>query len=264
MKPGGLTLAVIGLAVVSAPPAAADLDTPRALDGIEVTEHPGAALPLDARLLDEDGREVRLGHFFDGHQPVVMTFAYTRCPMLCSLVLEGEAGGIAALPSGAAVRLVTISIDPRDTPADARARGKALRARAGAGTAADDWAFLTGTASEVGRIASAVGFAYRRDPETGEYAHPSVLVAVTPDARIARYVYGIRFDPSDIQIAVDAAARGDVGRSLTQALIQCFRYMPVLRRHSGAVALFLRGGALAVLSGLAGVFVLAHRRRRTS
>jgi protein SCO1/2 len=251
-----LTLAAVAVffAVASAPRAAADLDAPRALDGIAVTEHPGAALPLDARLSDENGREVRLGHFFDGRRPVVMTFAYSRCPMLCSLVLEGEAGAVAALPRGAPARLVTISIDPQDT-------ARSLRARVGAGSAAGDWVFLTGTSDEVRRIALAVGFGYRRDPETGEYAHPSVLVALTSDGRVARYVYGVRFEPPELAAAIDAAARGDVGRSLTQALIQCFRYMPVLRRHSGAVALFLRAGALAVLSGLGGVFVLARRRR---
>jgi protein SCO1/2 len=257
------TLLVIALALASRSPAAADLAMPRALDGIAVSEHPGAVLPLAARLLDEDGREVRLGHFFDGRRPVLMTFAYGRCPMLCSLVLDGEATAVAALPRKAAARLVTISIDPRDTPAEAAARGRALRARVGTGTGADDWAFLTGAAAEVRRIASVVGFEYRRDPETGDIAHPSVLVAITPDARVARYVYGVSFDPAEVAVAIDAAARGDVGASLTQALIQCFRYMPVVRRHSGAVALFLRGGAVAMLAGLGGVFVLARRRRRT-
>jgi protein SCO1/2 len=259
-----LAMAMIGAAVGSTPPVTADLAVPQGLDGIAVTEHPGAALPLDAPLLDEGGRDVRLGHFFDGRRPVLMTFAYCRCPMLCSLVLEGEASAVAALPRSAAVRLVTISIDPRDTPADAAARGRALRARVGAGTSADEWAFLTGPASAVRRIASVVGFGYRRDPEIGEYAHPSVLVSITPDARIAGYVYGVAFDPPEVAAALDAAARGDVGPSLTQALIQCFRYMPVARRHSGAVASFLRGGALAVLAGIGGVLVLSRRRRRTS
>ncbi len=42
----------------------------------------GEQLPLDAKFKDESGRDVALGEYF-GKKPVVLSFVYYQCPMLC-------------------------------------------------------------------------------------------------------------------------------------------------------------------------------------
>jgi protein SCO1/2 len=48
----------------------------------------GEQLPLDARFVDEAGRDVRLADLV-GERPVIVAFVYYECPMLCTLVLNG-------------------------------------------------------------------------------------------------------------------------------------------------------------------------------
>ena len=111
-------------------------------------------------------------------------------------------------------------------------------------------------------IADAVGFRYRFDPPTGQYAHATAIFVLTPDGRVSRTLEGIRYAPDALRAALDGAADGEAGRSLQQVLIQCFCYTPALRRWAGGVALFLRSGAVAILLGLVGVVVFAVRRHR--
>ncbi len=250
------------VAVLAVPPAVAEVGPHPALAEAKITERPGNEVPLDARLVDHTGRAVRLGHYFDGRDPVILVLAYARCPMLCPLVLRSTATAlsVAGRRPGDGFRVVTVSFDPRDTPADAARARRATVGSTWPGLAADDWAFLVGGADEVRRVARAVGFGYRFDPASGQYAHAAGVFVLAPDGRVSRTLYGVSFPPDEMAAALDAAAAGEAGRSLQQVLIQCFCYTPALRRWSGALALLLRGSALAILVGLGTVFWFARRR----
>ncbi len=261
-----LAAVLLGVALVAgAPPACADVGEPAILKKVGLDQHPGASLPLDVRLTDSAGRQVRLGHFFDGEHPVVLVLGYYTCPMLCSLVIEGATRSLADSKSAAAggVRPVFVSIDPRDGPADARKKRHDLAGSVGPGAAAA-WAFLTGPESETRRIADAIGFRYAFDRRSGQYAHPAVMVAVAPDGRVSRYVVGAQPDQKDFDAALDAAAAGEAGRSIQEALLQCcYRYTPSLRRYAGALAWFLRlGGVMILLVAGAGIALALRWVRR--
>ncbi len=93
-------------------------------------------MPLDLTFIAEDEREVSLRGYF-GAKPVILTFVYYECPMLCTLVLNGLTSALKAVPftAGEDYAIVTLSIDPaRD--AGARA-GKEGELRAGAPPSGD-------------------------------------------------------------------------------------------------------------------------------
>jgi len=67
------------------------------LSGINVTEHLGAALPLDLTFVDETGKTVKFDDYFTGKRPVVLQLGYYQCPMLCSLISQGTANAFQAV-----------------------------------------------------------------------------------------------------------------------------------------------------------------------
>jgi protein SCO1 len=241
----------------------ADIAAPPVVRNVRIEEHLGASVPLDAVFTTSDGDTAPLRTFFDGRRPVLLTLFYTRCPMLCGLVLDGagRAMGGAAHQLGSDYRALSISIDPHETSAAAASRRGAATASLPGG---EGWTFLVGDEPTIARVAAALGFAYRYDPPSQQYAHPAAWFVLTADGRISRYVYGFDTSAGDLDAALSAAAVGEIGQGgLQQVLLQCFRFMPVLRRYGGAVhALLAIAGALIVLALSAVVAVAVYARHR--
>jgi protein SCO1/2 len=223
----------------------------------------GAALPLDAEFRDETGRSVRLGELL-GSRPVVFAPVYYRCPMLCTLVERGAA--MAAKPldllPGRDFDFVFVSFDPTDTPERAAGKKAAALAEYGRPGTAAGWRFLSGDERAVRAFTEAVGFRYAVDPATGEYAHASGLVVVTPDGRVSRYLYGAEYAPRDLRLALVESSAGRIGGPIDQLMLFCFNYDAGLGRYTAVSMLSLRVAALVTLAALGLYFLVALRRGR--
>jgi protein SCO1/2 len=225
-------------------------------------------VPLDTSLVDEAGRTVQLGDFF-GSRPVVLVFAYYDCPMLCTQVVNGLASalGILSLDPGRDFEIVTISFDPRDTPAAAaRAKARALERykRPGAPTA---WHFLTSDQSAIDRLTRAAGFRYVWDKATEQFAHPSGVIVLTPDGRLARYLFGIEYGPRDLRFAIIEASGGRIGNPADALLLYCYHYDPERGRYGLVIMRALRLAGVGTVLGLAllvAAMVRQERRLRRS
>jgi protein SCO1 len=226
------------------------LASARAVDEVAVSEHLGERVPV--ALVGE------------GETPVLLVLAYARCALLCNVVLESVASAAAgmALEPGRDYRLVIVSIDPDEKPGDQEAR---LARKIGRGTLR----YVTGHAAEVRALAATLGFRYARDPATGQIAHPAVIFVLTPDGRIARYLYGVQFPPAVVATALRLAQRGILQPTevaqLADGLLRCFRYEPGGRRYGAYLRTYFRAGALLVfvmVAGLVGGLVARERRRR--
>ncbi|GAA4334354.1 hypothetical protein GCM10023144_26550 [Pigmentiphaga soli] len=216
-------------------------------DTVAFVQRPGAALPLDAALRDEAGRAVRLGSYF-GAEPVVLVLGYYHCPMLCSTLMDGVIESLHGI--GVDYRVVGVGIDPAETPADAAARHAAYQGLLDP-EQRGRLHLLTGAAAPVARIARAVGFHYRRDPATGQYAHPAGFVVATPDGTVSRYFPGVRFAPRDLRLALVEASRGTVGSVSDRLFLLCAHYDPQRGRYTLAAMTAARAAGLAVLAVLA-------------
>ncbi len=153
------------------------------LPNVGVDERLGARLPLDLSFTDQDGREVRLTHFFTGG-PVILTLNYYSCPTLCPLIfrnLSNTISTIKGLSPAKDFRIVTVSIDPDETPARARAKaGETWRMLPAMAAPGERWPFLRGTAPEINRLTKTVGMRYVR-LEKNNFAHPAVIIVLTPE-----------------------------------------------------------------------------------
>ena len=229
-------------------------------------QHPGAQLPLDAQLTNEAGRAVSLGNALQG-RPAILVLEYLRCRSLCSLVLAGAVNAMqqAQLAPGKRLQLVAVSIDPRDTSSDAaaaRARYAAYFADpAGAGQGMH---FLTASPKEVARIASAVGFPYRYNKDSGQFAHPAGFVVVTPSGTISRYMLGLNPDSALLRQAVKEAAQGSVEPPAHPLLLLCFGYDPDEGTAAALAMRLVRWVSIAAVLGCAALIGFLSLRRRAA
>lgn len=256
--------AAAGVAVMTA----GQLGPPPPVQDLSVTERLGARVPGDLVFTDAAGRRVALADSFDGDTPVVMALAYVRCETLCNLVLRGvaDAARESELELGRDYRVVTVSIDPRESAGEASAQQAALLQLAGRAPDHDGWAMLTGDEPAIRRLADALGFAYSWDPRTEQFAHPAVVFTLTGDGRVMRYLYGTRYTGGALDEAIGQARRGEaVPTGDGGGALGCFRFDPALRAQWGAIARFYAvGGALliAVIGG--GIALLIRKERRAS
>jgi protein SCO1/2 len=240
---------------------------PAALREIGFDQHIGRRLPLDTFVRDEAGRPVPLSAYFGG-RPVILVFAYYSCPMLCSLVFNGLASavGVLSLEPGRDFDVVTISFDPRDNAATAAAKKAAYLERYRHAGAAEGSHFLTADPSSIEQLTKAAGFRYVWDAGTQQFAHPTGIIVVTPDGRLARYLFGIDYGPRDLRLALVEASAGRVGTAVDSLLLYCYHYDPMTGRYGFLVMRALRvAGVATVLALTAFIGLLIRRdRRRTS
>jgi protein SCO1 len=230
---------------------------------VGIDQHLDQNVPLDLAFRDEQGRAARLGDYF-GDKPVVLVLAYYQCPMLCTQVLNGLTRTASALPwpAGEKYRIVVVSIDPTETAELAAAKKRTyLKLYTYRNTAAG-WSFLTGDEANIKRLADAVGYRYRYDPVTRQYAHGSGIMVLTPGGKLSRYFYGIDYPTRDLRLALVEASEGKIGSPVDQVLLLCFHYDPLTGKYGLAIMNVLRVLGAATVAALGSFIVINVRRDR--
>jgi protein SCO1 len=234
---------------------------PPALREIGFDQNLDRPIPLDVTFRDESGRTVRIGDYF-GKRPVVLVFAYYDCPMLCTQVINGLASAlnVLSLTPGKDFEIVTVSFNPADSPASATTKKAVYLERYKRDGAAASWHFLSGDESSIERLTKAAGFRYVWDAETKQFAHPSGIIVLTPDGRLARYLFGIEYGPRDLRYAIIEASEGRVGNVADALLLYCYHYDPMTGRYGLVVMRALRLAAVTTVLAL-GTFIVVMVRR---
>ena len=244
---------------------------PKRVESVEVTEQLGKKVPPAIPFTDEHGHPATIGQYFDGTHPVILTFNYSNCPMLCSLMLNGLVQGLKQLgyTPGREFRIVTVSIDHEETPEKALKTQARYLKELGRPEAIEGWHFLTGSEASVHAYADALGFGYAYNEARKEYAHPSAMAVSSPDGHIVRYLYGIEYPPSKLKLALLEAAQGKIGSPFDRLVLYCFHYDATEGRYAPTAANVMRvGGAISVV--LLGIFLTllwrtdSKKRRRNA
>lgn len=245
-------------------PGAPAAELPAAIREIGFDQNLGRMLPLDVEFKDEQGRTVTVGDYF-GKRPVVLSFVYYGCPMLCLESLSSLAAtlGVLSETPGEDFEVVSVSIDPRETPAMALEKKGHYVERSGRPSIARGWHYLTGTEENIQRLTKAAGFRYVFDEATQQYAHPAGIVVATTEGKVSRYLFGIDYGPRDLRLAVLDASAEKVGSPLARALLYCYHYDVATGRYSLAIMRIVRAaGAATVLALGTLIFVWTRRERR--
>lgn len=229
---------------------------------VGIEQRLGQAVPTGLVFTDANGRRVRLGDLL-ARKPTVLALVYYECPNLCTLVLNGVVRCAAQLrqPVGDGFQIVAISIDPSETPQlAAEKKATYLRRYGRAEGHADDWHFLVGDAANIRSLAGAVGYGYRFDPASGQFAHGSGIMVLDATGRITQYLLGIEYPPDDLAGALARARQGEVANPVSSFLLLCYSYNPLTGPYGSLIAWVLRGSAFLTVAAL-GAFVWNQLRR---
>ena len=238
-------------------------EVPRQLQGVGVEQKIGDQVPLDLSFVDADGKAVRLGDYFQAGRPVLLTLNYSNCPQLCILQLDELVARISQLDwtAGEEFQVLTVSIDPEETPAQAKRKQDLYAQRYNRAGSEGGWNFLVGKQPEITALTDAVGFGYRFDPESGEFAHDAALMVLSPNGVVSRYVFGVMYDDVTLRLSMIEASEGKLGTISDSFMMLCFQYDP----DSGSYVMAARrvmaiGGAITVLM-LGGLLFFLSRFR---
>lgn len=241
---------------------------PKRLQGIDVTERLEQRLPSALSFVADDGRPVLFGELFDDGVPVIVTLNYSDCPMLCSLQLNALVEGLKQidLTLGKDYRIVTVSLDPEETPKRAHATKVRYLTQYGRPDAPRDaWTILTGSENNIRAVADAIGFTYGYNEKRDEYVHPAAFVITTPNGVIARYMYGLEYHPRTLRLSLVEASEGKVGSAMDRLILYCFHYDASEGRYAPVAMNIMRvgGGSGAIaLGGLLTFLWRAERRKK--
>jgi protein SCO1/2 len=264
------------LALAQAPSAFSDKSVaptsnvaPADLKGIGIDQRLDQPVPLDLQFKDESGNTVKLGDYFHAGRPVILNLVYYTCPMLCGEELAGESSALGAMKftPGKEYEVVSVSFNPDETPADATNSKKTWVARMNEHlepkTDGSGWHFLTGQEPQIKQLADAVGFHYRRDPESKQYIHATGILIVTPAGKIAQYYYGVEFSPKDIRLGLIEASRGNIGNVVDQVLLYCYHYDPKAGKYGVVINNIMRLAGAATMLILGGFLIVMLRRDKS-
>lgn len=236
---------------------------PDLLRDVGLDQRLGDTIPLDLTFRDEHGHSVALREFF-GQKPVILTLVYYQCPMLCTEVLNGLLSSAKELPLeiGKDFSIVTVSIDPSERPILANVKHELYTGLYGRPGAPQGWHFLTGEAPQIKALAQAVGFRYAYDSATGQFAHPSGMMLLTPQGKLARYFYGIRFPERDLRLGLVEASQGKIGSPVDQLLLYCYHYDAATGKYGLLISRVIKLAAALTILSLGLVITILFRRER--
>lgn len=227
---------------------------------IGIDEKLGEQVPLDLSFLDENGSPVTLKELIN--KPTILTLVYYSCPGICSPLLNGVSSMVDRLDMemGKDYNIVTISFNPREDYMMASEKKSNYIDHMKKRIPEQSWHFLTGDSASIAKITDAVGFRYKRDGEN--YIHSAVITILSPNGKIARYLYGVDFLPLDVKLALTEASEGKTGPTINKFLKLCFSYDPAGRKY--VLNITRIAGAASLLAIIGFILVLTLKKKKNT
>lgn len=238
----------------------ANIDPKTVESATGIDEHLGEQLDLSLPFVDENGAATTLKAAALQNRPFILAPVYYSCPHLCTLTLNGltELLKQLKLAIGTDFSVLAYTIKPEEGPDLALKKRANYLKELGDLPGKESWHFLTGPESSIEALSKQVGFKYVRDGE--EYAHAAVLLVVTPDGKISKYLFGVMHDPEEARKALVDASEGRIGTIGERIFLYCFRYDHISGKYTPVIMNLVRVvGAVTVIL-LFGTLVLLRRR----
>lgn len=241
-----------------------DLQDPKKLSNVTIVEKLGTTLAVREMFFrnSSQGTALSLDQYLQPNLPTMLTLNYFQCTALCSIQLNALVEGLKKLDylPGRDFNLVTVSIDTRNSPELAQTKQenylKSL-GREGAG-----WKFLVGEQKSIDALSQSVGFQYRYDKETDQFAHTAAVFFLSPDFKVTRYLYGLQYPPRDLKFALLESSKGRLGSSIEKLILRCFHYDELAGKYTPIAMNSMRtAGILFCLCLLFLVVVLSRREK---
>jgi protein SCO1 len=187
------------------------------------------------------------------------------CTMLCTQMLNGVLFTLKEMKFdvGREFDVVAISIDPREKHQLAAEKKEHYFQRYGREGTSAGWHFLTGDEDQIKRVADSIGYRYRYDRETDQYAHASGIVVLTPEGKISHYFYGVDYPAGDLRLSLVEASQNKIGNPVDRLMLFCFHYDPTTGKYGVVIMNVVRLlGVVTVFAICAFISLMLYRERR--
>lgn len=237
---------------------------PPGLEGVGIDQHLNEQVPLNLTFRDEQGKAVKLGDYFHDGRPVILNLVYFQCPMLCTEVLNGLTSALKVIRfvPGKEFEVITLSIDPRETPQLAANKKQMYLKKLGNPEAGKGWHFLTGEQAQISELANAVGFHYHYDPKLDQFAHAAGIMLITPTGKVSQYYYGVEYSAKDMRLGIVEASQNKIGSLADQVLLYCYHYDPSTGKYGATITNIIRLAGLTTVIVLGSALVLLFRQEK--
>ena len=114
------------------------------------------------------------------------------------------------------------------------------------------------------RLTEAVGFRYTWDEQTKQFAHASGIMIATPDGKLARYFYGIDYQPKDLRLALVETSANKIGNPVDALMLYCYHYDPSTGKYGVVIMNVVRLAGIVTVISIIGLLLLLRKisRRR--
>lgn len=227
----------------------------------------GNRLRGETWLTDAEGRDFRVAEMMG--KPLILLLSYYGCDGSCPTInaeLAKVLEKVGRFQLGKDYRVLTVSFDKRDTVETA----KSFFIKSAASPAATRGAWrhavlkADGAGGGVEKFAGEVGFRFFWSDAAGAFLHPNVLVFLTPEGRVARYIYGTRMDAQTIELAITDADWERISSSTAvfdMVTGACFSYNYAEGRYQWNYSLLAGVGSLLLGLFLMGLGAWAYRKK---
>ena len=227
-----------------------------------VDEHLGEKVDLALKVQNHFGDHISMGEHFKDGKPAVFTLNYYSCASLCSVQLNAVLNGLKDMDwvPGAQFKMLTLSIDPEETSSlAAQKRGTYLEEL---GKRNASWEFMVAKQTVITDIANQVGYRYTYDEQSKQFAHPAVIMILSPDGTISRYLYGVSYSARDLKFALIEASEGKIGTTVDKVILSCFSYDNSTGRYTASAFGLMRLAGVVTMFFLGAMVTALWRRER--
>jgi protein SCO1/2 len=222
-----------------------------ALLRIEEGRHLGQTVP-DVRVQTETGgaslREIIAG------QPAILVLAYYSCHGPCPTTIRNLSRTLRAVEASGH-RVIVLSFDANDDLDSLR------HVKSDLGDIPSSWTFGLMAKEDAQRLTQSVGFKYFFSEKDQAYIHPSVLVFLSPEGEVMRYLYGVEPRAGDVEIALLESGKRvqHLNDLVNMARLICSRYDPTRSRYVVHPTLIFGAAGLGLL-GITGLLAFTYKR----
>jgi protein SCO1/2 len=171
----------------------------------------GTQMP-DVQLIADNDSTFKLSAMWG--KPVIISPIFTTCPHTCTMITESLRDALRQIGEpGVGYEVLTVSFDPADDAAAMRAYRERMQLP-------PKWRLAIAQRDELASLLRAVDFTVT-PLEEGGFAHPNLVIVLSPDLRVASYVHGVMFESADLRTALEDAAE-------QASLVRRFRPLLVL------------------------------------
>lgn len=230
---------------------------------ITIEQNLNAQIDMSLAFTTSEGKTVALRDLMND-RPAILAFVYYDCPSLCKAELEGLEIVVKAMKyvPGTDYNILTVSIDPDETPADAVRKRDYHVGRVARDGAETGWKFLIGEEKNIKALADTVGFQYRYDEKNDMYAHAGGIMVLTPEGKVARYYYGTEYIKRDVEFGLMEASEGRIGSVVDKIIILCFQYDPAAGGYGLVVFRVMQLLSTLMIACFAGMYLIFYLRTR--